>query len=1378
MDPFGPSGELLGRSPAIEATRERVRRLLDRQRTSRRPPAVLIQGDTGTGKNLLARLLHRHGPRARGAYVDVNCAAIPETLLESELFGYERGAFTDARRAKAGLFQTAHMGTIFLDEIGLLPEPLQAKLLTVIEERTVRRLGGTHPEPADAWIVSATNADLSAAIRARRFREDLYHRLSVVVLRLPPLRERDGDILLLAEQFLDRVCADYGLAPKSLDSSARKRLVAYAWPGNIRELSNVIERAALLAEGAVVTGESLELGDTPPGPTGESPRGEPAAPGVEVASLDDALRGHLQSALDKTGWNISRTAAILGIARNTLRARIARLGLRGRPDAATPARRERPGVMATPDVPPTAAPGPAAAAMSQTRITAIRWERRRIALMRIALAMPESGEVLSVTGRALETLIEKVRSFGGRVEALGQRSLDASFGVEPVEDAPRRAVHAAMAIQRAVERTHDTVPALRVGIMATQAMVAHAGGPAQIDADARQQSSAVLDRLVSAVDPGSVLLNPAAAAVLERRFEFVPVALPESEGRNLAYRLVGREGPGLSPAGRMARFVGRDQEMAVLRSRLETALRGHGQVVSIVGDAGIGKSRLLFEFRQSLGGLDVFYIEGRCLSYGNTIPYLPVLDLIRATCGITDADTVETSTEKIQDALSIGGADAERQTPYLLHLLGYKDGTEALETVPPDTIKAHVSDSLRRLTVGTSQSRPLLVVVEDLHWSDQASEEMLASLVSTLEGARVLFVVTHRPGYEPPWANRSLVTRLSLPRLSDEDSLKVAHSVVPPDSLPGPVADAILSKAEGNPFFLEELALAIQNAARRSADLGIPDTVQGVLMSRIGHLPDTERTLLQAAAVIGKDVPFPILAAISDLSDESLREALRHLSTAEFVYEVGGVTEVKHRFRHALTHEVAYESLEPEPLRLLHSRILGAIERLYADRLPEQVDRLAHHALRGEAWDRALAYLRQAGTQAFLRSANREAVAYLEQALAALEHLPTSPEVQQQAVDLRFDLRTALLPLGEIQRGLTFLQEAEAIAAERHDQPRLGQIAVQMTGQLYLLGDHARALVYGQQALRIAESLADFSLGVSTNAYLGQVYHARGDYHEATGAFRKNVESLAGDRRFERFGLPQPSSIHSRTCLVWSLAELGQFAEGITRGEEAIDIARTVDQPLSLTVAYSGLGQLYARMGELERAIPILEQGLELSQIWNIPLWFPRIASALGLAYTLAGRGAEAIQLLGQAVEQGERMGLVAGHALMVTWLAEAHDANGDAASALRYGERAYEMACRYDERGHQAWALRLVGELAGRGSSFDVRPAQAQEYLERADALGKELRMRPLMARCRLGLGRVFARTGDRDRAAAELAEAGRLFAQLGMSYWSRKAEKERSMD
>src|SRR5215470_3199781 len=321
MDPLA---DLIGESSAIESVRAQIRRLISRREPGRRLPSILIGGETGTGKGLLARVIHKAGPRSSGPFVDVNCAAIPEALLEAELFGFERGAFTDARRSKPGLFQTAHRGTIFLDEVGLLPEVLQAKLLKALEEQGVRRLGATTVEPVDTWIVSATNADLQAAVYRHFFREDLFHRLAVLTLRLPPLRERGRDILILTKRFLPRAAADYGLAPKHLTADAEACLLAYPWPGNIRELSNVIERVTLLTDGELVTADMLNLQtEALASPVKSKPQADHG-----TGSLDDPMREHLLGALTETGWNISRTAVLLKISRNTVRARIQRFGLR------------------------------------------------------------------------------------------------------------------------------------------------------------------------------------------------------------------------------------------------------------------------------------------------------------------------------------------------------------------------------------------------------------------------------------------------------------------------------------------------------------------------------------------------------------------------------------------------------------------------------------------------------------------------------------------------------------------------------------------------------------------------------------------------------------------------------------------------------------------------------------------------------------------------------------------------------------------------------------------------------------------------------------------------------------------------------------------
>jgi len=252
-----PLAALLGESDGIAAIRLQVEQILTRQSGSRRLPPMLLLGETGTGKGVLARAVHQAGPRRGGRFVDVNCAAIPETLLEAELFGYERGAFTDARQAKPGLFQTAHGGTIFLDEIGLLPLALQGKLLGVLEDRAVRRLGAIRAEPVDVALIAATGVDLNRAVGEGTFRADLYHRLAVITLELPPLRERGADILALAQHFLARACADYGLSPRTLTADTRDQLLIYHWPGNVRELANTFERAALPSTTETITPDML-----------------------------------------------------------------------------------------------------------------------------------------------------------------------------------------------------------------------------------------------------------------------------------------------------------------------------------------------------------------------------------------------------------------------------------------------------------------------------------------------------------------------------------------------------------------------------------------------------------------------------------------------------------------------------------------------------------------------------------------------------------------------------------------------------------------------------------------------------------------------------------------------------------------------------------------------------------------------------------------------------------------------------------------------------------------------------------------------------------------------------------------------------------------
>src|SRR5262245_52883065 len=1249
--------DLLGESSGIEAIRDKIARLLARQQDARRLPPVLIEGETGTGKGLLARLLHKAGPRPQGPFVDVNCAAIPETLLEAEMFGFERGAFTDARRAKPGLFQAANRGTIFLDEVALLSEGLQAKLLKVLEERSVRRLGATRDEPIDVWILTATNEDLKAAIPSRRFREDLYHRLAVLTLSLPPLRSRGDDVMLLAEHYLGRACADYGVSNKTLSPDARAALRAYPWPGNVRELANLMERVALLSSDPEVTADVLGL--TPvvtaepsaPAPGGVTPGG--------ASSLDDAVRDRVVEVLRQTSWNISRTAAVLGISRNTLRARIEKYGLRSgeaaSPSMQAPVRRAATSMPRSTST-PAAAPVPASTVPAPT-LTPLRWERRRVTLLRASLIAASTPEALLETGRVIEVLLDKIQSFGGRIEGRSPTGVIGAFGLDPTEDAPSQAAHAAMAIQKAVDRSRRdgaAGPAIKVAIHTAQVLVGQGAGAPELDLEGKQAVLGALDGLIERGGPDTTLVTDATAPFLERSFELIELRGAELPARR-AFVLAGREKTGAGRPEDAVAFVGRRREIELLWSGLESAIRGHGQIVGVSGEPGIGKSRLISEFREGLTGRAVLQFEGQCRSYGTVVPYQPILDVLRALCRITETDSPGTMAEKTRTTLLDAGLDLIEHAPSVLHVLGLEPEAEHVAGLGPEVTKARVVETLRQVLLKRSRANPLVVVIEDLHWIDRTSEECLASLGEIVGGLRLLLVCAYRHGYRPPWIEKSFSTQVALQRLAPEDSARIIRGVLGADQGPSALEDLIVAKAEGNPFFLEELARAVRENGGTLPPVGVPDTIQEVLLARIGRLPPEDRELLQMGAVVGKDVSVAVVQALGSLRDDALQGALTRLTRAEFLYETGAGLDAEYSFKHTLTHEVAYESLAPEHRRKLHASIAATIERLHPDRLVEHAERLAHHAFRGEVWDKTVVYMRQAGTKALAASAYREAVTCFEQALGALAHLPETRATLEQSIDLRFELRTALTPMGERARIFEHLTRAEAVAKALDDARRMGRVAAYLTDYFRLTGVHDAARESGRRALALADALGDFSLQVAANTYLVQVHSDLGRYREGTEYLRRNVERLVGDLTFERFGLPFLSSVHSRVWLVLCLTELGDFVEGIAVGEEGLQMAEAADHPLSLTSAYAALGRLYLGRGDLARAVPALERGLELSEAWHIGLWEPVSRSRLGYAYALGGRVTEGLPLLERAIEQEVAMGRMASHAARLAALGEAY---------------------------------------------------------------------------------------------------------------------------
>jgi predicted ATPase len=691
----------------------------------------------------------------------------------------------------------------------------------------------------------------------------------------------------------------------------------------------------------------------------------------------------------------------------------------------------------------------------------------------------------------------------------------------------------------------------------------------------------------------------------------------------------------------LTRFVGRQTEIEALGHALIRAGTGQGQVVAVVGEPGVGKSRLVYEFLHSHSPRGWLVLESASVSYGKATPYFPVIDLLKRYCRIEDHDDARAIRAKVTGQVLTLDEGLQDTIPACLALLEALPADSPFRTLDPPQRRQRTLEALTRVLRRESQVQPLLVVFEDLHWIDTETQALLDSVVESLPTARLLLLVNYRPEYQHGWGHKTYYTQVRLDPLPSTSAEELLHALLGDDASLTPLRHLLIERTEGNPFFLEESVRTLVETqvligapgayrlAQALPSLQAPATVQAVLAARIDRLPPDEKHLLQTAAVIGHEVPVPLLQAIAELPEADLHRGLAHLQATDFLYETRLFPDVAYTFKHALTHEVAYGSLLQARRRALHARIVAALERRSADRLADQVEQLAHHALRGEVWKQAVAYGRQAGAKAYARVANQEAAAAFEQALGALQHLPDRRDTREQALELRLDLRQALHPLAEDERILAHLRQAERLAEALGDRRRLGQIAGYLAFCLWRLGDIASGLASAQRALALATALGDVGLQVAANAHLGDVYlFGLSDYRRAGEVFRRNVEALHDAPLGERFGehdYGMVLSVHARAFLAWCLAELGAFAEGRAHGEDALRLAEAVDHPYSLAMAYVAVGHLSLCQGVLPQAIRVLERGLALSEALHFPRVIRLCRARLGPAYALAERVPEAL---------------------------------------------------------------------------------------------------------------------------------------------------------
>jgi class 3 adenylate cyclase/tetratricopeptide (TPR) repeat protein len=1003
------------------------------------------------------------------------------------------------------------------------------------------------------------------------------------------------------------------------------------------------------------------------------------------------------------------------------------------------------------------------------------------------LADRDPEEARALLDPVLERMMEAVHRYEGTVNQVMGDGIMALFGVPLAhEDHAVRACYAALSMQEAVRRlaeevrrTRGATVRIRIGLNSGEVVVRAIGGDLRTDYTAVGQTTHLAARMEQLADPGTTLLSPGTVALAEGYVEVRPLGPVPVKGLAEPVEVYELTGAGVarsrlraSALRGLTRFVGRSREIEQLDAARERAGRGQGQLVAVVGEPGVGKSRLYWEFTHAHRPRGWAVVESGSVSYGKATPYLPVIDVVRAYFQVDARDDARKIREKVMGKVLSLDRALEPSISALLALLDVPTGDDEWERLDGPQRRRRTQEGVKRLLLRECQVQPLVVIFEDLHWVDGETQALLDSVVESLPTARLLLLVNYRPEYIHPWTGKTYYHQLRIDPLPPESAEELLEPLLGTDPGLGPLKRVLIKRTEGNPLFLEESVRTLvetgvlvgergaHRLARDAAQIQVPATVQAILAARIDRLAAEDKRLLEAASVIGKDVSFALLAAVADLADDDLRAGLARLQTAEFLYETQLFPDLQYTFKHALTHEVAYASLLHDRRRRLHARVVEALEALPVDRQAEQVDRLADHAVRGELWVKAAMYLRQAGLKAAARWAYREAAAHLEQSVEALAKLPETRERQEQSIDIRSELYAALNPQCELARIAAQMEAAEATARAIGDKGRLARVFGYQASYLWMAGRYAESRARGEMAERLARELGDVRLLGFAQFYLAQTSYAFGEYAAACARLHEAIRARGPALLRERAGARYAANTY-RGYLAWYSAERGDFSEALTHSRDSLALAAELEHPYTTMLVSWSVGIVYTLKGDIVEAVHLLERSLSLCRERNFAIGIPVGAAALGHAYVLAGQVDDGLALLEEARERHAAQGLGAMESRCLTQLAVARLRAGHVAIAQERIDQALDLVLQRGERGQEAYARLVLGDItAERGDA-----TSAHEHYRLALERATQLDLRPLVAHCHLALGRLFQRSGKHVEAQEHLSAASAMTTAMDMT-------------
>lgn len=1038
-----------------------------------------------------------------------------------------------------------------------------------------------------------------------------------------------------------------------------------------------------------------------------------------------------------------------------------------------------------------------------SRPMAVEGERKPVSVMFVDVANStrlfeklDPEEVHWIMDRCFKLLIDEVHRYEGTINQFMGDGIMALFGA-PIahEDHALRACRAALAIQKAMVAFGDKILGdygvvfqVRIGLNSGPVVVGAIGDNLRMDFTAVSNTVHLACRFESLAKPGTIVLSRATHRLVQNYFNLRYLGRAEVKGVNEpqeVFELVntGEASTRLEASAKrgLTDFVGRVDSMAALMAAYEKVKRGSGQVVGIVGEAGVGKSRLLHEFKNRLVPGDFLYLEGRCIHFGGTIPYLPILDILKSYFDIGEAERDTISRKRVQQKIQQLGGRFLDMLPPILDLLSLPVDDERYFGLEPRQRKDRIFEALRDLTVRGCQHRPLVLAVEDLHWIDKASEEFLDYLIGWLANIGVLLILLHRPEYTYQWANQSCYTRIGLIQLSPQSSTELLRSILKEGEPTPEVIQLILKRSAGNPLFMEELTHAlvedgtIEKRDRQfvlcgsEANIQIPDTIEGIIAARIDRLDENVKKIVQLASVIGREFTFRVLQAISEM-DTDIKAQLLNLQGLELIYEKSLFPELEFVFKHALTVEVTYNSLLSRRKREIHRSIGRAVEALFAANLEEYYEVLAYHYTRGRQIDKAARYLKYSGQKAARNHALWEAYGFYRQAVEMLNKLPESPETMGEMLAVIQLMRVPMTLLGFPEGCLRFLQLGERLAAELGDTRGLASLYALMGTFQSHAGNHADAIRYAEEGLAKALKARDIELIAPLAVTICTSYSATSRYGEIARMMPKIIDLIEqAGREADLFSITlNPYSYICGGCGA-ALGHLGIFDSGEAYLAKAFDNAEKIGHAATSGATRFNFGWWCYAKGSYIDARQHLEQCIRHFEEAQWHLGVSLAQCLLGHVNLLLGEPETGVK----QAEQGIQMYHASGIKLYLSWcdwvLGSVHLEVGDPVRAMKYMEEAMRLARKNEERGIEGLALVGLGRVMVKGAPS--RLSEAEAHIVSGLAILNDLQMKPWEAQGRLFLGELYQEGGVGDRAVETLETSATMFRQMGMTHWQERA-------